>query len=102
MSEEYWWEDAAGRSELWANIFYSEIKIGYLTQCEDDPESWYYTRCYFGFRGGTADAETLEEAKEDFMDSLRQHFEDKIGYYKEMLQLFKTTYEEGNPEWENG
>jgi len=87
----YWWEDTTYGSELWASEFYEKKYIGRVTQCDDELDFWRWTCNYFDLGTNFLYAETLEKAKECFVDRLHRHFEDQIDYYKRMMQLFETT-----------
>lgn len=74
--------------ELHFTHFYDEEIILKFVQDKDDSENYIYVSDLLNVEHGVIDADSVEDAMEQFEDMVIDHIQEQIVYYEEMLDKF--------------
>ena len=81
------WVEFSGIYKLFFCPYDDDIEYAAITQDKDG--DWIIVSEPLNIEYDILDAKTVEEAKEEVEDRIREAFEDEVYYYKELLKLFE-------------
>lgn len=74
--------------ELHFTLFYDDEIILKFVQDKEDLENYIYVSDLLNVKYGEIQADSVEDAMEQFEDMVVEHFNDEISYYEDMLDKF--------------
>ncbi len=78
--------------ELHFTQFYDDEIILKFMQDKDDSENYIYVSDLLNVEHDELQADSLEDAMEQFEDMVVDHIKDEISYYEDMLERFNERY----------
>ena len=81
------WIEHEGAYKLLFRPYDKDIEYAAITQDKDS--DWIIVSEPLNIEYDILDAKTVEEAKEEVEDKIRETFEDEVAYYANLLRLFK-------------
>ncbi len=85
----YWLVNDDDVYELHFTQFYDDEIILKFIQDKDDSENYIYVSDLLNVEHDEVQAESVEDAMEQFEDMVVDHIKDEISYYEEMLDKFQ-------------
>lgn len=74
--------------ELHFTPFYNESVILQFTQDKDNPNDYNYSSDFLNVENDILEANSINEAMEEFEDMIAEYIRDEISYYKNILENF--------------
>ncbi len=87
--ENRYWLENENVYELHFTQFYDDEIILKFVQDKDDAENYIYVSDLLNVEHDEIQADSLEDAMEQFEDVVVEHIKDEISYYEDMLDKFQ-------------